>query len=289
MLFYVLGGLAIVAAVGSLLETYQPQIFSGNFKQNMSAITLGLAGIFASLLLLLILIKSRVREGFQATPLLDQLRDLPKLYKLSEICAMYTDIYDKLVLLEKGPPPSSVTDAQARERAEKTFRDLMRSNGVSCKKIQEIESASTLDSMFEAMSDVDPELLVQAYETALASRELTLQQYTKVQQAKAQRVEAFVVCSREQADERRKQRDEKEKEKAIEKCILPEEVSPQEKEAILDTKLKTLISTLEKHRKQYKLNDSIDKLLEDYNYYKNELEKEKQAAQDGSLIKSMKS
>jgi hypothetical protein len=267
------------------LETYQPGFFSETFKRNMSAITLGSVGILFSLLALLLLVRPRVREGFQSPDFVDQAKTLVKTYKLTEICSIYTDIFDKLLALEKGPPPSTVTDAQARERAEKTFQGLMKSRLLSCKQVQELASASTVDAVFEAMATLDNTLLVQAFETALASRELIIQQYNKVQQAKNQKVEAFTVCTREQAEERRKEQDQQEKARALEKCKLPEDISQAEKDQILKTKFSVLVSNLDAHKKQFQLKESLQKILDDYNYYKNDLEKDKQAAQSGTLVK----
>lgn len=288
MLFYALVIVTFIALIGSLLETYQPGFFSEVFKQNMSAITLGSVGILFSLLALLILVRPRVREGFETDGFIQQAKNLVKIYKLTEICSIYTDIFDKLVTLEKGPPPSIVTDAQARERAEKTFQGLMKSTLLPCKQVQDIVSASTLDALFEAMANVDNNLLVQAFETALASRELIIQQYTKVQKAKNQKVEAFTVCTREQADERRQKQKEQEKSRALEKCQLAEEISQKDKEQLIQVKFAFLMSNLEAHKKQFQIKETLQKILDDYKYYKTELDKDKQAAENGTFAKTLK-
>jgi hypothetical protein len=233
------------------------------------------------------LVRPRVREGFQTPDFVDQANDLVKTYKLTEICSIYTDIFDKLVVLEKGPPPSTVTDAQARERAEKIFQGLMKSTVPSCKQVQELASASTFDALFEAMANVDNNLLVQTFETALASRELIIQQYNKVQQAKNQKVEAFTVCTREQADERRQKQEQQEKARALDKCQLPEEMTQEEKEKILQTKFAVLVSNINAHKKQFQLKESLQKILDDYMYYKRELDKDKEAAEKGTLVKTL--
>ena len=270
------------------METYQPGFFSETFKRNMSAITLGSLGILISLMALLFLVRPRVREGFETSTFVQQASDLVKTYKLTEICAIYTDIFDKLVAFEKGAPPSTVTDAQARERAEKTFQGLMKSTLLPCKQVQDLASATTFDAVFEAMANLDNNLLVQAFETALASRDLIIQQYTKIQQAKNQKVEAFTVCTREQADERRKEQDQQEKKRALDKCQLPEEIKQADKEKILKTKFTVLVSNLDAHKKQFKLKESLQKILDDYKYYKDELDKDKQAAENGTFVKTLK-
>ena len=289
MLDIFFGVLAALVLLGALLETYQPGFFSETFKRNMSAMTLGMLGIVLSMLGLMLFLKLRVREGFESKDLVQASKDLLRTYKLKEICAMYTDILNKLILLEKGPPPSSVTDAQARERAEKRFQNLMQSPLLSCKQVQDIESASTLDSLFEAMVNIDKNLLVQAYETAVASRELVLQQYNQVQEAKSRKIEAFTVCTREEADERRKRREQQEKERSLERCVLPETIPQEEKERVLQTTMTLLVSNLDAHKKKFQIKESLEKLLEDYAYYKNELEKDKKAAEDGTIVNSMSS
>lgn len=286
MLFYVFGIIAVLAVIGSLLETYQPHFFSETFKRNMSAITLGFSGILLSMWVLLLLLKSGVREGFEEKEVLQNWKQVVRYYKLEDLCKIYPDIYNKIIVLEKGPPPSIVTDAQARERATKTFEEEMRTTLFSCQTLKKLTMASNVDSLFEGLYSVENDFLVKAYETALACKELLIRQYNQVQSAKERRKEGFqsrVLCDQEVAVEKRKAMKDKEKELQKQTCALPEEIPQNEKEEFAKKKIALLASMLETHRKKYNLNDSMEKVLQDCQYYISQLEADKEAAQKGTI------
>lgn len=278
---------AVLAVGGALVETFFPGFFSQQFQSNLSAITMAVIGILLSFLFLMWFLKLRIREGFEDIEVMTNWKQLVNYYKLDEICELYPEIYNRILTVQKGAPPSTVTDAQAREKTDALFLKEMKTKLLSCTKFKAVQDATTINPFFEAVHELDNNFFVQAYETLLACRTLLIRQYNEVQVAKNRRKEGFqnedALCEPEVEEERRKMLKEKYVEAQKYTCKLPEELPTAKKEEYLKKKLATMAVMVEQARKDRKDTEPISKILEDCKYYMTELEKDKKAAENGTI------
>jgi len=275
-----------IAVVGALVETFFPGLISEKLKSDLSALTIATLGILFSFLLLMLLLKIRIREGFEESELPSKFQSMITSNQIKEVCALYTDMYDKMVTTEKGAPPDEQkTDAQAREVVDKQFRDQMSVSPVSCSFITKLEEAKTVDALYELLPSLSDNLLVQVYETAVACRSLLIGNYLKIQDAENQRKEGFqdfLLCSDEAAKERKQFLERKPLSQEAQQCMLVEEIPAEKKRQVLEDKLTTLTKTLDVYKQTKGVKDSLPKVLEDCQYYKQKLEEKKQEAETTS-------
>lgn len=272
--------IAAVAVVGALLETFVPGSITEKMQGDLAAITLCLIGILCSYYLLILLLRARVREGFEETQTLSRWTTMVTENKVSDVCSLYIEMYDRILVVEKGAAPGETkTDAQAREAVDKRFAEKMTVPPVSCSLFEEVQSkAQKLDTMFVAIQKVPNTFLVQVYQTALACRALLLDNYNQVIEAENRKVEGFEsLCSGPSEEERRAFLARKPLSEEAQKCLLVEEVPPEKKEQAVISKL----DEIEKAWNTYKVTvkDPIGKVLEDCTFYKQELEKKKKEAE----------
>jgi hypothetical protein len=275
---------AAIAVIGALLETYIPGIFTERFKQDASAITIGLIGIVFSTLFLMVMLKGFVREGFEDKPYTNRWSAMVSANKISEVCALYTEIYEKMKTVAKGAPPEPIqTDAQAREAVDKQFAEVMSTPPLSCSLFEEVQSKKgNLDELFLVIQKVPDIFLIQVYETALACRTLLIGQVLKVKQAEKEREEGFedvALCSDAVAKEKREFKQRKPLSEAAQKCLLIEEIPPEQKVFAVLKKLNTIQETFDAYYKVSKQKDSYEKIFSDAKYYKEELDKKQKEAE----------
>lgn len=269
--------LVSVVLVCALVQTYRPMIFSKPTTDGLTSITIGLLGILGTCWIVLIFLRSRNREGFETKSGLDRWKDLSQTYKLNEICSLYTELYEKILVVEKGPPGDTKTDAQAREATDKRFGTPI----VSCSIVDELTKATTPKVLFEVLQKTPDPLFVQAYRTLVSCRSLLQEQYDTIMKNQERKVEDFQdvpVCSPEVADERRNAF-------ALEKakqtsCVLPEDLDPKRLEEQIQKKLSRMETTFSTMIPSNA--DSIAKLLADAQKLKTELDKKKQEVVDQS-------
>lgn len=278
--------LAGVAIVGALVETFAPGLISEKLKSDLSALTMAGIGILFSFLLLMLLLKFRIREGFEDTDMQSKWSELVRVNQITEVCEMYTKIYDKMLTVEKGAPPGEVkTDAQAREAVDAKFAERMTTNVVNCKEVEEISAAKSLDGLYLLLPKVSDSLLVQNYETASACRMLLIDNYLKVQDAENKRKEGFedlTVCTDELAKEKREFKERKPLSQEAQKCLLVEEIPGDKKREVLQSKLNRIRAVFEQYRMQGKVKDSLPKIFEDCKYYIEKMEEKKKEAEASS-------
>jgi len=241
-------GVAILVAVLVLvlasIQTYKPNFLSKPTSDALTAITIGLLGILTSCWVLLLFLRSRNREGFQQQDPMSRWKELQTNYKLGDVCSLYNDLYEKIRLVEQGPPGSSVSDAQAREKTDKRFSDRMTMPVLSCSKVDALSKASTLQALFETLQTVPDTLFVQAYQTANACRSLLQEQLDLVSKNQERTVEDFQdvpLCSPEIAKKRREANALQKAEQT--KCVLPEEIDTSKLEDAINKKLTSLEDT----------------------------------------------
>jgi hypothetical protein len=275
--------IAGIAVVGALVETFFPGLISEKLKNDLSALTIAMLGILFSFLLLMLLLKARIREGFEESELPSKVQSLLTSNQMKDVCALYTDIYEKMVTVEKGAPPEEQkTDAQAREVVDKQFAAQMSVSPLSCSLVDKLEETKTLDSLYELLPTVPDNLLVQNYETATACRSLLIGNYLKIQNAENERKEGFqdiLVCGDDAAKERKAFLERKPLSQEAQQCMLVEEIPAEKKRQVVEDKLKKLTTTLELYKQSKSIKDSLPKVLDDCKYYKQKLEEKKQEAE----------
>ncbi len=272
-----------IAVVGALVETFFPGLISEKLKNDLSALTIATLGILFSFLLLMLLLKIRIREGFEESELPSKYQSMITSNQIKEVCALYTDMYEKMVTTEKGAPPDEQkTDAQAREVVNKQFADQMSVSLLSCSLVDKLEEAKTIDNLYELLPSLPDNFLVQVYETAVACRSLLIGSYLKVQDAQNQQKEGFqdtLLCGDEAAKERKAFLERKPLSQEAQQCMLIEEIPAEKKRQVLEDKLTTLTKTLDVYKQTKGIKDSLPKVLEDCQYYKQKLEEKKQEAE----------
>jgi hypothetical protein len=277
---------AVLVSIGALGETFFPGLFSEQLKKNLTSITIAMIGILLSFVFLMWFLKLRVREGFTTFDFQTVWNSLITSNKVEEVCALYTEIYEKMLAVEKGAPPEPVkTDAQARESVDAKFASVMTEKPISCHHVKECTVAKDLDSFYIAIQKLSPRTLVQNYETAIACRRLLIDSYLQVQQAEQRREEAFQdkpLCDEGVAKERKAYLERNTLSEAAQKCQLAEEIPTPNKEAIVRQRLSSLESTFTSYYDSLQKKESIQKILEDCAYYKGELDKKKKEAEDMS-------
>jgi hypothetical protein len=277
--------LAVTAVLGALVETYIPGIFTERFKTDASAITIGLIGIVFSTLFLMVFLRGFVREGFEDKPYLTRWKTMVSANQIPDVCALYTDIYQKIMTVEKGGAPEPVkTDAQARDATDKIFADVMKTPPLSCSLFEEVDSKqASLDEFYQVIQKLPDIFLIQVYETALACRTLLIRQVLEVKRAEQEREEGFQdlnLCSDAAAHEKREFKQRKALSQEAQQCLLIEEIPVDRKVSAILQKLTKIQETYDTYKKSSKEKDSYGKILADAKVYKAELDKKKQEAEE---------
>jgi hypothetical protein len=285
--FFIVAGMAIV---GATIETFAPGTLSETVQINLKALTIAMIGILFSFLLLFSLLSFRIREGFEESQYEAKWNELVEANKVEDVCSLYTDIYEKILTVEKGAPGGETkTDAQAREATDARFASVMTQKPVSCSLFKELqETKGNLTSFFLVITKTPDSFFPQVYDTANGCLRLLIDQYNQVQSAEQRRVEGFQdLCTEEQAKERREFLKQTNPNEDFKKCLLPEEIPEDKKKSTVETKLSKLETSWNEYKKTIKT--PISKILEDCAYYKGELDKKKKEAEDLSNKYDLKS
>jgi hypothetical protein len=273
----------VMVVLGAVVETFYPGILTQHMKDSFSALTMAMIGILCSFLLLMWLLKLGIREGFEEKSYETRWKDIAESNKVEEVCKIYTEIYEKMLAVEKGAPPAPTkTDAQAREAVNQRFSGLMSVPPVSCSLIDELQAkVNTLDTFYPTIQSAPDNLLVQVYQTASACLALLIENYNQIQDAERRRTEGFEdLCTDAEADERRKYIQRNTLSDEAKRCVLPEEVPKEKKLSVIDEKLNQMERALETYTKEKSIKASIAKVLDDCKYYKAELDKKKEEIQN---------
>lgn len=274
----VFSSLGLLVFLGALVQTVRPSWMSPKTSDSLSAIVVALVGIGVSIWMLRLFLVSLNREGFANAQAVDRWKSLASTYKLQEVCTQFAEVYDRILTVEKGAPPGEVlTDAQAREKTDTRFADKMTVPLLPCGKVQEALRASSDQALLMALLELPETLFVQSYETALACRDMVVENYNQVTQSQTRTVEAFEdapLCTEAEVDERKR---ELQKQKAL-RCRMPSELSQEEADRKIDTYLNRMESAWSGYAKANPIKDPLSKILEDIQYYKVELKKKQDAA-----------
>lgn len=269
--------LLLVVLSCAVVQTYRPTFLSKQTSDAFTSITIGLLGILFACWIVLLFLRSRGREGFETKDSLNRWKDLNQTYKLNEICSLYTELYEKILVVEKGPPGDTKTDAQAREATDKRFATPV----LSCSTVEELSKATTPRALFEALQKTPDTLFVQAYRTLASCRSLLQEQYDTIMKNQERKVEDFQdvpVCSPEVAQQRREALSlDKAKQTS---CALPEDLDPKRLEDQIQMKLSRMETTYSDAIPSN--SEPISKVLEECQKLKQELDAKKQEVLDQS-------
>ncbi len=283
--------LLVLLVIGAFMELGNPKFVNPEFKYIFIQVTFGILAIFLSFYLLMFFLSFRNREGFEDKDVFQNTKAILDQNKLEQICKVYDEVYQSIFKVEKGIPPESFTDEQAREKTLKIIKKEMIQGPISCPKVQKLKEAVTakdIDTLFTVTQELPNSFLVEAFETAKGCRAILKKNVDEIQVSLAAVQEGFVdasvgICSPEVTEERRKfLRDKKLSEKA-QSCLLPEEVPLDKKDSYIQTKLDKITAAFEEYLKTEKSKETIQAILDDCAYYKKELDKIKRQGESGEL------
>ncbi len=281
--------------MGALFQTLNvlPTLLDKSFDQAATKITIVVVLWFVSFLLLMGFLKSLQqanREGFQIPKVMEQWKQMTETYQVADVCALKGRIEEKLIPVEKGSPPT-LTDQQARERVEKLLSEGSSNGALRCAVYKKVNEAKDIDSFFLAIQQVPDVYLIQVQDTAERMSQLLQKQYDEVMNS-LDKKEGFVdpsvgICSPEVTEERRKFLRQKKLDEAAQRCLLPEEVPLESKEAVAANKLKKIQDTYDAYirmspRKPL-LSDVMSKSLD----LERKLEEKKKAAESGAILSQL--
>ena len=287
----------LIIAIGAILQTFHllPTILDKDFDNAASKLTVAavffvLSGIFL-LFFLQQLLKSN-REGFQGQTAMDKLKEMSNKYQIVEVCSLKDRIREKMIQVEKGGGDKPLSEEQASEAVEKTFEQGTLTGSVNCAIVKKVDSAADMDGFFTVIQEVSDNLLVQTQETIEGIVKLLDDQNKKIDDALQAKNEAFIdmkvgICSPEVVEERRKFLREKKLDEEAERCLLPEEVPFESKDAAAKTKIQRIQETYDSYIRTFPQKLTIGELLQKAKDAEDKLNKRKQEAESGALLNSM--
>lgn len=278
--------LGIGVILGALVQTFVPGVMSQQTSDSFSAVTLAIVGIVLSTWGMMLFLQLKNREGFQTQTGLDRWKAFAETQRLEEICSLYTDIYAKMLAVEKGTPPDVVlTDAKAREKTDALVGSRMKGEPLPCAKVADALKAKTDQSLTPLLLDLPDTLGIQAYETALACRSLLIDAYMRYMDAKRkaeeekEKAEGFEdLCTSEQLQQQKAAEATPPLSQGAKTCKKPDSVPPEKLKATIEDKIVKMEQMLAFSERK----DPLGKVLDDCLYFKGQLEKEKKEAEDKS-------
>ena len=172
-------------------------------------------------------------------------------YKVKDICEVFAKVYEAEVNAERANGTNQRPEEEARERANKNLLGKIPGGPLQCPPT--LLSSEDLREQRDAFKALPPTLLISIYGTLVYTTVNLQMTYNKIVktmvEANKAKAEAFQdICTKEEAEEKRKSQ-----------CKLPEEVSPEERAKIeaqykqeITTKKQQLIAALGKWMGEYK-------------------------------------
>ena len=190
---------------------------------------------------------TQVREGF-ADSIESQWISLIQNPDLDNVCLIYSEIYQNQMKTEKGAPPNEITEEQARERVDADFSKKATLGVFSCTLHKKLKSNKTLDSIYKDLSTVPDTFLAQAYQTLLVCKSILEKTIKDIEDSLSKvKVEGFAsppMCSPEASKQRKEALERMNPANDPNKCILPEEITPEIKIAAITKKLEAIKAAL---------------------------------------------
>ena len=172
-------------------------------------------------------------------------------YKVKEICDVFAKVYEAEMNAERADGTTQRSEAEARERANKNLQGKIPGGPLQCP--PSMPTSDDLREQRDAFKALPETTLITIYATLLYSVVNLQMTYNKIVktmvEANKAKTEAFEdICSKEEAEEKRKTQ-----------CKLPEDVTPEEKAKIeaqykqeILVKKQSLIAALGKWMGDYK-------------------------------------
>ena len=230
-------------------------------------------------------IKARAREGFVDADPVSQWKAAIQNPDLDNVCSIYNEIYENQVKTEKGSPPNEITEEQARERVDADFAKKCSLGVFSCSIYKKVKASSTLDSIYSDIQTVPDTFLAQAYETLTVCKAILEKTIKDIEDSISKiKIEGFnspPMCSPQASKQRKDALEKMNPANDPNKCILPEEITPEIKIAAITKKLdaiKTALQTLQGK------GASFDALYKECVTLKAKLAELKSKAESGTLV-----
>ena len=290
-----------IILVGALIQTFHvfPTFFDKTFDLAASKVTIAFCLILVSIVGLQFFLQKlkdwNRSEGFETEDLptaMKQWNQLVEKYQISDVCEMKGRIQEKLFAIEKGVPPNTMTDDQAREQVEKIFTKGTSNGPVNCESFQKVNNAKDIDSFFTVVQELPDSFLIQVQETAETVKSLLEKQAVTVADSLAKKQEGFVdtsvgICSPEIVEERRKFLRQKKLDEEAQSCLLPEEVPFDSKDTIAVNKIKKIQQTYDAYIRMSPGKPTISELLTKSKEFEDTLNDQKEAAKQLSNASSV--
>lgn len=290
----------LIIGIGAILQTFHllPSILDKEFDIAASKLTIAgvffvLSGIFLLFFFKQLLKSNRsIREGFEGQTAMSKWKELATKYQIVEVCDLKNRIREKMIEVEKGSGAKPLTDEQASEAVDKTFEKGTLTGSLNCAAVKKVDGAGDIDSFFTAIQEVSDNILVQTQETAENLTKLLEDQNKKIDEALKQKNEAFIdmsvgVCSPEIVEERRKFLRQKKLDEEAERCLLPEEVPFDNKDAAAKVKIQRFQETYDSYIRTFPQKLTIGELLQKAKDAEDKLNKRRQEAESGALLNAM--
>lgn len=230
-------------------------------------------------------VKARAREGFVDSDPVSQWKAAIQNPNLDNVCSIYSEIYENQVKTEKGSPPNEITEEQARERVDADFTKKCSLGVFSCTLYKKVKESKTLDSIYGDLEAVPDSFLAQAYETLTVCKAILTKTIAEIEDSISKiKIEGFdspPICSAEAAKSRQSVIKKSDPSNDPARCILPEEVTPEVKNAAITQKLQKIKDALDKLQAK---GESFDALYKECMTLKGKLAELKSKAESGTLV-----
>lgn len=284
----------LVIGMGALLQTFHllPTILDKDFDSAASKITAAAIFVVISAFFVLFLLKQLLkanREGFTQETAMDKWKELAAKYEILEVCAIKDRVREKMIEVEKG---SGLTNDQAIEAVDKTFDKGTLTGSLNCATVKKVNEAVDIDNFYVAIQELSDNVLVQTQETIEGIVKLLDDQNKRIDDALKLKNEGFIdmsvgVCSPEIVEERRKFLRQKKLTEEAERCLLPEEVPFDNKDIVAKGKIQRFQETYDSYVRTFPQKLTIGELLIKAKDGEDKLNKRKQEAESGALLKAM--
>lgn len=248
----------LIIGIGNLIQTFRlkPDFFDRFFDFSASKITIAGVLLVASAIFVLLFLKQLTawnREGFQQKTAMDMWKEITTTYPLDTLCQLKKRVEDKAFKSFKGAGADQLSDIQAQERVDKVMSENTTHGSFNCLQFEKLQKAKDIDSFFQEIQEIPSVFLIQAYETAERLHFLLQKQVKNVEDSlKEVKTEGFIspsvgICPAEVIAERRKFLRQKKLDEAAQRCLLPEEVPFEQKDAIAKHSVNRIQDTFQKY------------------------------------------
>lgn len=296
--------LFIVGFLGAALQTYGPwkELFRIKLDPFFSSVTVGLLGLLGATALMILLVRTaRNREGFQnpaaGAEMTSRFQKSLQSLLAPEVCQVFGEVQASMLQNEIGAPPNTIPEAEAKQRVQDSLLEAIPQGVLSCSDITTyLGSDLNDDTLYGLLATVPETLYSEVYGAAEYSRKAADDALDRIKQSldttttasSPSAFESFVnICTPEVAEARRKFLREQKLSEEQQRCLLPEEAPPAEKNAFLRQKLDALDTNYARFLAG-KPRTTLREILDEYKRTKAELDNYKKRAESGQITQDIK-